>query len=109
MPWVARAFYSALVKRGVRLFEYQPGILHAKLMYVDNVVTVGSSNLNHRSLLHDFELDVIVSDETTIARVKRMFEEDFLMSKEIENHSLESAPFWKGLLVKFLLYFRHVL
>ena len=109
MPWVARAFYSALVKRGVRLFEYQPGILHAKLMYVDNVVTVGSSNLNHRSLLHDFELDVIVSDETTIARVKRMFEEDFLMSKEIENHSLESAPLWKGLLVKFLLYFRHVL
>lgn len=109
MPWIARAFYSALVKRGVRLFEYQPGILHAKVMYVDNAVSVGSSNLNHRSLLHDLELDVIVSGEATRARVRRMFDEDFLMSEEIENNSLESAPLWKGLLVKFLLYFRHIL
>ncbi|MBM3380888.1 MAG: phosphatidylserine/phosphatidylglycerophosphate/cardiolipin synthase family protein [Betaproteobacteria bacterium] len=109
MPWVARAFYASLIQHGVRLFEYQPRILHAKVMYVDDCVAVGSSNLNHRSVLHDAEIDVILENRETVARVKRMFEQDFMDAVEVGNHSLNSLPVWKGLFVKFLLYFRHIL
>jgi cardiolipin synthase len=109
MPWVARAFYASLIQQGVRLFEYQPRVLHAKVMYVDDFVTVGSSNLNHRSVLHDAELDVILENKATLDRVRRMFEQDFMDAVEVENNSLASLPMWKELFVKVLLYFRHIL
>lgn len=109
MPWVARAFYASLIQHGVRLFEYQPRILHAKVMYIDDRVTVGSSNLNHRSLLHDSELDVILQDAATIDRVRRMFETDFLDAIEVERNARVSLPLWKEMVVRCLLYFRHIL
>jgi cardiolipin synthase len=109
MPWVAQAFYASLIQHGIRLFEYQPRILHAKVMYVDDYVTVGSSNLNHRSVLHDAELDVILENKDTVDRVKRMFERDFMDAVEVANDSLASLPLWKEMLVKVLLYFRHIL
>lgn len=109
MPWVARAFYSTLVEHGVRLFEFQPRILHSKVMLIDDTVTVGSSNLNHRSLLHDFELDVIVKNQDSRMRVQRLFEDDFLLSREFLNHDVRFNSPWKTFLVKCLLYFRFML
>ena len=55
MPWAHTVFYQNLLKSGVRLYEYLPGILHA---IVDDWMLVGSSNLNQRSLRHDLEADV---------------------------------------------------
>lgn len=109
MPWVARAFYSTLIRHGVRLFEYQSRILHAKTMLIDDYATIGSANMNHRSLLHDYELDVIVKSEQTRTQLERMFEADFLTSHEVEVRKSMASPWWREMVVKFLLYFRHVL
>lgn len=109
MPWVARAFYSTLLRDGVRLFEYQPRILHAKVTLLDEHATVGSSNLNHRSLLHDLEVDVVLRDEVLLSDVQKMFEQDFLQSQEIRKTVPHPSSLWKDLLVRVLLCFRHVL
>jgi cardiolipin synthase len=109
MPWIARTYYAALVRSGVRLFEYQPKILHSKVIYIDDFAIIGSSNLNHRSLLHDLELDVLAQENETVLRIHKMFEEDFINSTEIENDEMARISFWQELVVKVLLYFRRVL
>ncbi|MEG0650294.1 MAG: cardiolipin synthase [Oscillospiraceae bacterium] len=54
--YVTQSYYPALIKAGVRIFEYQPGFIHAK-MYVsdDKVAIVGSANMDYRSLYLHFE------------------------------------------------------
>jgi cardiolipin synthase len=52
----ARSFYSRFLAAGVEVYEYQPQILHAKLMIIDNIVYVGSANLDARSLHINYEL-----------------------------------------------------
>ncbi|MET0280621.1 MAG: phospholipase D-like domain-containing protein [Steroidobacteraceae bacterium] len=52
----AQHLYGRLLERHVRIFEYQPQILHAKLLILDDVVYVGSANLDRRSLHINYEL-----------------------------------------------------
>ena len=79
------------------------------MIYIDDFVIIGSSNLNHRSLLHDLELDVFAQELETVQRVHKMFEEDFIESVEVESGSLAQLSFWQEIAVKVLFYFRRVL
>ena len=56
--WAARSLYRRLLKEGVEIYEYQPQVLHAKLLIIDGVVYVGSANLDPRSLNINYELMV---------------------------------------------------
>ncbi len=56
LKWAARSLYQRLLKAGVEIYEYQPQILHAKLIISDGVTYVGSSNLDIRSLNLNYEL-----------------------------------------------------
>jgi cardiolipin synthase len=63
-PALSSTYYADLLRAGVKIYEYETGILHAKWIIIDSGVMIGSSNMNHRSQLHDIELDVqIFSDE----------------------------------------------
>jgi cardiolipin synthase A/B len=74
MPWVATAYYTLLLKDKGQIYEYLPRFLHAKTALVDNWAIVGSSNLNRRSLLHDFEVDLVLINPES----KRLLAEQFL-------------------------------
>lgn len=91
MPWASCTFYYSLLKSGVRIFEYLPSMLHAKSLILDDWVLIGSSNLNHRSLLHDLEADIKITTETAKKNVVDYFLNDLQTAKEV---SLES---WKAL------------
>ncbi|MFZ9520597.1 MAG: phospholipase D-like domain-containing protein [Silvanigrellaceae bacterium] len=109
MPWISRAFYETLIKFGVKVYEFTPRVLHAKAMLLDEKCWIGSSNLNHRSLLHDYELDVILSDDRVLGSLEQSFARDFLNSHQVDKLSLAGQPFVQRLLVGILLYFRHML
>ncbi|NBW82499.1 cardiolipin synthase B, partial [bacterium] len=94
---------------GVRVFEYKPRVLHAKAMLLDKSCWIGSSNLNHRSLLHDYELDLVLSESRVLAALEESFRRDFLNSNRVDKLSLEDQPLIQRLVVGFLLYFRHLL
>ena len=81
----ARFTYNRLIKRGVEMFEYIPTKLHTKLVVLDNVVHIGSSNLDIRSLYLNMELMLRV-DDAGFAKVMRAYFEG-----EIE-HSLAITP-----------------
>jgi len=109
MPWVSRAFYESLIRHGVRVYEYTPRVLHAKVMLTDETAWIGSSNLNHRSLLHDLELDVVLNSDASLRRLEEIFTADFNSSHEIDKLSGAGQPLLQRMAVGVLLYFRHLL
>jgi cardiolipin synthase len=109
MPWVSRVFYESLIKYGVEVYEYSPRVLHAKMMLVDETAWIGSSNLNHRSLLHDTELDVVLKSAHIIDKLENCFRADFRLSRRIDRLSLRGESVFHRLFVQLLLYFRHLL
>ncbi|HYI09235.1 MAG TPA: cardiolipin synthase [Thermoanaerobaculia bacterium] len=79
-----RLFYSQLLRRGIRIFEYLPTMMHAKTMVVDGIwTTVGSSNFDDRSFRLNDEVNVNVYDESIAAQMEQMFFEDVARSEEI--------------------------
>jgi cardiolipin synthase len=80
-----RASYAPLLEAGIRIFEYQPTMLHAKGLVVDRVWSaVGSVNFDNRSFqLHD-EVTLCVQSEDFAAQLGEVFERDLETSEEIE-------------------------
>ncbi len=77
-------FFSPLLSSGVRIFEYQPAVLHAKTLVADGRIgVVGSSNLDFRSFERNAECNFAVLDEAFASRLEAQFEEDLGQSAEI--------------------------
>ena len=88
MPLVRHAGhgnFSALLASGVRIFEYQAAILHAKMLVVgDYVSVVGSSNLDFRSFYFNAECNVLILDDETGRTMAQAFEHDLARSIEVQ-------------------------
>ncbi len=80
----ARSLYHGLLKAGVEIYEYQPQILHAKMICIDEVVYVGSSNLDIRSLSLNYELMLRLGHQAVTAQAHAIFERWLGQSKRIE-------------------------
>jgi cardiolipin synthase len=89
----ARSVYGGLLEAGVRVFEYQPTMLHAKSMVVDGVwSTVGSANFDNRSFQLNDEAVVGVQDEAFAAALTEAFVRDLARSREITAEEWGSRP-----------------
>ena len=85
-PWVryaSRRFYARMLRGGVRIYEYQPYMLHGKVILCDDWVSVGSSNLDRWSLRWNLEANQEVADRRFADTVAALFERDFLVSRLI--------------------------
>lgn len=90
--WASRTFYRRLLEAGIRLFEYQPTMMHAKTMTVDDAWSViGSANLDFRSFDLNFELQLGVVDPALNASIRGCFEDDLRRSREV---TLEEVDGW---------------
>jgi cardiolipin synthase A/B len=79
-----RSFYEELLGGGVRIFEYQDGMLHTKTIAVDGrFATVGSANLDVRSFRLNFELIAVLYDEAIVKTMEGLFEEDLAKANEV--------------------------
>jgi cardiolipin synthase len=79
-----RWHYEVLLRRGIRIFEYKPTMMHAKTMVVDGIwSTVGSSNFDDRSFRLNDEVNINIYDEPLAATMEAMFHEDLAHSDEI--------------------------
>jgi cardiolipin synthase len=81
---LSRIGYRDLLRSGVRIFEWDGPMLHAKSIVADGRWTrVGSSNLNPSSLLGNWELDVLIEDATLADAMERQFRLDVARSREV--------------------------
>lgn len=79
-----RAFYQPLLEAGVKIYELRLSVLHAKTVVIDGVwSTVGSTNLDRRSFLHNSEVNVIVMGDVFGLEMEKAFKEDLRNSKEV--------------------------
>ena len=79
-----RSHYGHLLHAGVRIFERQGALLHAKTTVIDGVwATVGSSNLDWRSFIHNAEANVIVLDSEFAEGMELLFRADLAASREM--------------------------
>ncbi len=83
--WISQDHYGKLLKAGVKIYEYQPAILHSKSMIIDDWAVIGSSNFNRRSVLRDMELDYVVGNPETMDQLKKQGELDKKNSVLIES------------------------
>jgi cardiolipin synthase len=80
-----RSFYEELLAAGVGIYEYGPGMIHAKTMVVDGAVAlVGSANMDLRSFRLNFEVHAVVRDAATAAQLDACFEADLALSSRID-------------------------
>jgi cardiolipin synthase len=88
-----RAHYETLLKGGVKLYERREALLHAKTGVVDGVwATVGSTNLDWRSFLHNQELTAVVLGAEFGATMRAAFERDLAASNQITLEAWERRP-----------------
>ena len=81
----SEAAYARLVDCGVRVWTFQPSMMHAKVMTVDGcAAVVGSSNFNRRSLDHDEEVVLIALDRDLVATLDGHLDEDLARSEQID-------------------------
>jgi len=102
-------FYNAhkLMKKGCKLWMYEPGFHHTKIIMVDGkVCTVGSANLNARSLSWDYEANAVIVDSCTTKELDRLFENEkkdcFLLDEE-------KWDAWRSPWQKFKGWFAHLI
>ena len=75
--WAANAVYAHLLEAGVKIFEYLPRMLHAKVIIVDEKwATLGTANLDYRSLFQNYELNLITRDRKLCHTLLEQFEND---------------------------------
>jgi phosphatidylserine/phosphatidylglycerophosphate/cardiolipin synthase-like enzyme len=85
-PWVrdaARRFYGKMLRSGVRIFEYQPRVLHGKMIICDDWVSVGSSNLDRWSFKWNLEANQEIEDAPFADNAAEVFEEDCRESEQL--------------------------
>jgi len=73
--WPGKVFIARFLMDRISIHEYQPQILHAKLIIIDDVVYVGSANLDQRSLNINYELMIRFENNTMAAQARALFEE----------------------------------
>jgi cardiolipin synthase len=88
-----RAHYSGLLNSGVRIFERQDALLHAKTATIDGVwSTVGSTNLDWRSFLDNDEVNAIVLGREFATQMQAMFQKDLAASQVIDPITWADRP-----------------
>ncbi|MDH5191174.1 MAG: phospholipase D-like domain-containing protein [Gammaproteobacteria bacterium] len=90
-----RRYYSHLLRNGVRIFEYQPRFLHAKVLLCDQWVSIGSSNIDRWNLRWNLEANQEVDDQSFAHDVTQLFEKDFAHSKEYIYDKWKYRPWYK--------------
>jgi cardiolipin synthase len=91
-----RAAYGEMLEGGVKIFEYQPTMIHEKSMVIDGLFSMfGSSNLDARSSEINEELDVVIYDENFGREMESSFENDLKSAREYTLEDFKNRSLWE--------------
>jgi cardiolipin synthase A/B len=95
VQYAGRGYYQELLEAGVRIFEFQPSMMHAKTVMVDDAWTlVGSANMDERSMEINEENLLGIAEPAFARAVAEGLEQDFARSREIELQAWLSRPLY---------------
>ena len=104
--WVrlaSRRMWGQLLRAGIRIHEYRPGMTHNKMLIVDELWAVlGTTNIDNRSFEHNDEVNVALRDPEVAARLLADFRQDLLDSDEITFDRWQRRPVWEKIVGPFV-------
>ena len=93
--WAGRSRYEELLKAGIRIYEYQPSMMHAKTFIVDGMWgSIGSMNFDNRSLAFNNESNLVFLDPVVGAQMDATFMDDLTQAKEITLPEFQRRPWY---------------
>ena len=93
VQWAGRSYYDELLAAGVRIFEYEPAMMHAKNVVVDSAWSVvGSANLDERSMEINEENVLGIADRDFARSIEEGLSADFARSREIQLEKWRKRP-----------------
>jgi cardiolipin synthase len=94
--WAGRSSYEQLLKSGIRIYEYQPSMIHSKTFIADGIWgTIGSMNFDNRSLAFNNESNLVFLDPVQGAQLDSTFFDDLSHSQEIILSEFQKRPWYK--------------
>jgi cardiolipin synthase A/B len=90
----SRRHYARLLRNGVRIFEYQPSFIHAKLALCDDWISLGSTNFDRWNLRWNLDANQEVGNMEFAAQVRQQLELDFAQSKELNYETWQQRPLY---------------
>lgn len=98
VAWAARSYYDDVLEAGGRIYEYEPGMLHAKYLIVDDIVcAIGSANMDIRSFHLNHEVTAMFYNASVTQALAKIFEHDLKSSKEVDSASRHDPSLWTRL------------
>lgn len=89
----ARSYYDLALASGVRVFEYQPTMIHAKTVLVDDFfAAVGTANMDNRSFRLNFEVTAVLYGSAHAENLRERFHRDLQLAKEVRKETRERTP-----------------
>lgn len=96
--WCSFSFIEELLEAGVKIYFYQTGFIHSKILIADDVLTsIGTTNLDFRSLETNFEVNAFIYEEYFTKEVKKVFKSDLKNSREIKLTEWIQRPWYNKL------------
>lgn len=97
--WASQDNIQELLEAGVKVYRYQKGFIHSKILMVDGIgASVGTANLDIRSLEINFEVNAFIYDREVVKRLEQDFYEDLKESEIITLDVYKKRPFWRKVL-----------
>lgn len=108
--YLGRSYYADLIQNGVKIYEYTPGFVHAKMMVSDDEkAVVGSINLDYRSLYLHFECTCLFYQTKAISHMENDFQETLKQCQKIQLSDVFHYPLWKRAVGRVLRFFSPLL
>ncbi len=96
---LAHTYYRRLLENGVQIYEYEPGFVHAKVFVSDDCkATVGTINLDYRSLYHHFECGTYLYASPEVAKIEQDFQQTLAKCVRADMDLLKNDPFMRKLI-----------
>ena len=103
--FMTRSYYRELLRAGVKIYEYTPGFIHSKVFVSDDeIATVGSANMDFRSLYLQFECGAFFCQTKLVSDVRDDFLQTVLNCKEMTEEDCKSNAFVRFLQDLFRLF-----
>lgn len=109
VKWAAYGITRRLAEAGIRIYEYQNRVLHAKYMIIDEWTSLGSLNLNHRSFMHDLEVETVFTDSKSVENLMIQWETDRRNSMITNEERFRAASWIKKTLSRLFFRLRYFL
>ncbi len=108
VQFASRRLYGSLMRSGVRIFEWRQHVMHAKCCVIDaEWSTVGSFNIDHRSVFHNRELNAVIFGQAFGQRMLAMFRRDLESCAEVDPDTWRFRPLLDQVLERFFYLFRY--